>query len=74
MIKSIAVLEARTMIHRKPPPTRNRRDVGQVVFLNEKMNAARELSSCCVGTEAALETDTGFKALERQLATKPEAL
>ena len=55
------------MPKRKYPPTRDRRDVGQVVFLSEKMDAAREFSSCCVGTEAALETDTGFKALTRQL-------
>ena len=56
-----------TMTTRKHRPTRDRRDVGQVVFLSEKMDAAREFSSCCVGTEAALETNSGFKALMRQL-------
>ncbi|NNE21193.1 MAG: hypothetical protein HKN11_01150 [Rhizobiales bacterium] len=60
------------MAPRKYPPTKDRRDVGQVVFLNEKMEAAREFSSCCIGTEAALETNSGFKALMRRLANKPE--
>jgi hypothetical protein len=60
------------MSNRKYPPTKDRRDVGQVVFLNEKMEAARELSSCCVGTEAALETNSGFKGLTRRLANKPK--
>lgn len=60
------------MSTRKYPPTKDRRDVGQVVFLNEKMNAARELSSCCIGTEAALETNAGFKGLTRKLANKPQ--
>lgn len=59
------------MSHRKYPPTKDRRDVGQVVFLNEKMEAARDLSSCCIGAEAALETNSGFKALMRRLARKP---
>ncbi|MDH3742333.1 MAG: hypothetical protein OER56_12125 [Hyphomicrobiales bacterium] len=60
------------MAPRRYPPTKDRRDVGQVVFLNEKMEAAREFSSCCIGTEAALETNSGFKALMRRLANKPE--
>ena len=55
------------MTSKKYPPTKDRRDVGQVVFLSEKMDAAREFSSCCVGTEAALETNAGFAALMRQL-------
>ncbi len=41
---------------RKPPVKPSK--VGDVVFLFEKMQAARELSSCCVGTEAMLETDS----------------
>ncbi|MEM7561909.1 MAG: hypothetical protein AAF353_02535 [Pseudomonadota bacterium] len=44
---------------RKYPPTRDRRDIGEVVFPIEKIVAAREVSSCCVGVEAALETDSG---------------
>ena len=31
--------------------------IGRVVFLSEKMDAAREASSCCVGVEALLEAD-----------------
>ena len=46
------------MAFKKYPPTRDRRDIGEVVFPIEKMIAARELSSCCVGVEAALETDS----------------
>ena len=45
----------------------------QEVFLNEKMETARELSSCCIGTEAALETNSGFKGLTRRLANKPDS-
>ena len=41
----------------KHPPVRDRRDVGQVVSPIEKMMAAREASSCCVGVEALLEVD-----------------
>jgi hypothetical protein len=55
------------MTNMKYPPTRDRRDIGQVVFPIEKMAAARELSSCCVGVEAALETDTGLSSLIKQL-------
>jgi len=36
---------------------KNRRDIGKVIPLIEKMNAAREISSCCVGVEALLETN-----------------
>lgn len=56
-----------TMTTKKYPPTRDRRDIGRVVFPIEKMAAARELSSCCVGVEAALETDTGLSGVMRQL-------
>jgi hypothetical protein len=41
----------------KHPPVKDRRNIGQVVPFVEKFLAARELSSCCVGTEAALEAD-----------------
>ena len=43
---------------KKYPLTKDRRDIGEVVFPIEKMLAAREISSCCVGVEAALETDS----------------
>jgi hypothetical protein len=56
------------MPHRKPVPSRDRRDIGQVTFLSEKMAAAREFSSCCVGVEAALETNSGFEGLLRRLS------
>ena len=45
------------------PPTRNRRDLGQVISPIEKMMAAREASSSCVGVEALLEIDA------RQIST-----
>lgn len=48
------------MTDQQNPPSKDRRDIGQVVFLSEKMAAARELSSCCVGTEAALESGSGI--------------
>ncbi len=32
-------------------------NIGRVVFLSEKMDAARESSSCCIGVEALLEAD-----------------
>ena len=41
---------------RQNQPVKNRRDIGRVVPLIEKMQAAREISSCCVGVEALLET------------------
>lgn len=44
----------------KIQPGKDRRDVGAVVTLMEKMNAARELSSCCVGTEALLDSNRGL--------------
>jgi hypothetical protein len=47
-------------MHMNPTNTnsaKNRRDIGTVVPLIEKMNAAREISSCCVGVEALLETN-----------------
>lgn len=49
---------------------KNRRDIGRVVFLAEQMAAARELSSCCVGTEALLESRTGAQAIRRWLGLR----
>ncbi len=42
----------------KYPPVKDRRDIGEVVFPIEKLIASREISSCCVGAEAALETNS----------------
>lgn len=58
------------MTHRKHPPMRDRRDVGQVVFLSEKLEAARALNSCCVGVEAALETDRGLDRFLRAVGLR----
>ena len=52
------------------PRTKDRRDIGEVVFLHEKMQMAREISSFCVGTEALLESNQGFKNLLK-LIRKP---
>ena len=54
-------------------PMRDRRDVGQVVFLSEKLDAARELHGCCVSAEAALERDHGgITRLLRRLYGAPD--
>lgn len=42
---------------KKNPAGKNRRDIGQVISPIEKMMAAREMSSSCVGVEALLEID-----------------
>ena len=42
------------------PPATDRRKAGHAIPLIEKMTAAREISSCCVGVEALLETDCGI--------------
>jgi hypothetical protein len=47
---------------------KDRRDIGQVVFVQEKIMTARNRSSCCVGVESALEADVGFEGLKRRLA------
>ena len=51
------------MKRKKFPATKDRRDIGQVVFPIEKMMAAREISSDCVGVEAALETNSGLNKI-----------
>lgn len=51
---------------------KNRRDIGRVVFPMEIMNAARELSSCCIGTEAKLEPKSRFRhSLQRHSDRAP---
>lgn len=44
---------------------KDRRDIGRVIFPIEKILAAREVSSCCVGVEALIEQDAGRTRLER---------
>ena len=39
-------------------PVKDRRNIGEIVFPIEKLIAAREISSCCVGVEAALEINS----------------
>jgi hypothetical protein len=46
-----------------PQRSKNRRDIGQVIFPIEQLMAARELSSCCAGQEAMLDA---CQILERQ--------
>ena len=46
------------MNRKKYPPTKDRRDIGQVDIAIEKMMTAREMSSSCVGTEALLESNS----------------
>ena len=46
-----------SMSGKKYPVTKDRRDIGRVDFAIEKMMAAREISSSCVGVEALLEID-----------------
>ena len=58
------------MSARQPPPSKDRRDIGQVVFPIETMLAARGLSSCCVGVEAALERRSGIDGLLQRLAAR----
>ena len=53
------------MSHKKYPAMKDRRDIGHVDFAIEKMMAAREMSSCCVGVEALLEIDS--KSIKKQL-------
>ena len=61
-------------IREKHSPSKNYRDIGEVVTPMEKMNAARELSSCCLGTEALLASNKNFDSYIRQnrSRTKPE--
>jgi len=53
------------MRYKHYPATKDRRDIGRVDFAIEKMMAAREVSSSCVGVEALLEIDS--KLIGKQL-------
>ena len=46
------------MARQKYPPMKDRRDIGKVEFAIEKLIAAREISSSCIGAEALLEADS----------------
>lgn len=54
----------------KYPPTKDRRDIGQVTLFIEKMDRFRELSSCCVGMEAAMETNKNIDNHLKRLADR----
>lgn len=56
---------------RRNQPVKNRRDIGRVVPLIEKMEAAREFSSCCVGVEALLETRDALEIHVEKKREKP---
>lgn len=57
------------MSNKKYPPTRDRRDIGEVIPFIEKMDAFRETSSCCVGVEANIDTNKSLKGfMNRQLS------
>ena len=47
-----------------PRRTRDRRDIGRVIFPIEQLMAARAFSSCCAGQEAMLETGRGLERLQ----------
>lgn len=59
------------MSNKKYPPTRDRRDIGEVIPFIEKMDAFRETSSCCVGVEANIDTDKNLKGFMNRLSNKP---
>lgn len=54
------------MKHSERKPDARERKIGKVVFLAEKLNAAGQLSSCCVGTEALLEADSQPLKVKRE--------
>ena len=58
------------MTSKRYPASKDRRDIGEVVFLIEKMMAARENSSCCIGVEAALETNSGLDKIRTGLLNR----
>jgi len=62
------------MTGKRYPASKDRRDIGEVVFPIEKMMAARENSSCCVGVEAALETNSGLNKIRTDLLNRLSAI
>jgi hypothetical protein len=59
------------MDDRPPRRTKNRRDIGQVVFPIEQLMMARSLSSCCAGQEAMLAKGEQIVDPEKDLGWKP---
>ncbi len=51
------------MQHSSADETKDRRDIGEVIFLSEKILTARDYSSCCIGTEAFLENHSKLEFL-----------
>ena len=49
---------------------KNRRDVGKAIPLIDKMSAAREISSCCVGVEALLETNREIEGYTKRVKNR----
>ena len=54
------------MEREKQLPSKDYRDIGEVVTLMDKINAARELSSFCLGTEVLLASNKNFDRYIRQ--------
>jgi len=50
---------------------KNRKDIGRVEFLIDKLMAARSLSSCCAAQEAMLETGEGLDLEKRDRDPNP---
>ncbi|MFT4716522.1 MAG: hypothetical protein ACI861_000701 [Paracoccaceae bacterium] len=48
------------------------KNIGQVVFLSEKVDFAREVSSCCIGTEAYLETGSSYEGRNQRSVLHPK--
>ncbi len=60
------------MASKKYPAMKDRRDIGRVEFAIEKMIAAREISSCCIGVEALIES--GSKSTAGQIKKKHKSV
>ena len=50
---------------------KNRKDIGRVEFLIDKLMAARSFSSCCAAQEVMLETGGGLDMEERERDPNP---
>jgi hypothetical protein len=50
---------------------KNRKDIGRVEFLIDKLMAARSLSSCCAAQEVMLETGNRLDMEERERDPNP---
>ena len=52
---------------------KNRKDIGRVEFLIDKLMSTRSLSSCCAGQEAMLETNRGLELQDKVRECDPNA-